>query len=154
LHGETGTSAVEFALVLPLFIVLIFGILHGGITMNRLLSLNQGAREGARLGATYDFEGDPDTWYEAVRSRIVAAAAGELGPGADICIRFVRDGALVPPSGAPGGFRTDCSVPAAAGLGSDPRVEVLVSRPGRFEFVFYGWDVVLVRDAVARYEGG
>ena len=47
----TGQSLVEFALVLPLFILLLFGVLDVGryVYMNSVLS--QAAREGARVAA-------------------------------------------------------------------------------------------------------
>ncbi|MFC2159366.1 TadE/TadG family type IV pilus assembly protein [Actinomycetota bacterium] len=48
---ENGASAVEFALVLPLLVVLIFGIFQFGIAYNNYIALTHAAREGARLAA-------------------------------------------------------------------------------------------------------
>jgi Flp pilus assembly protein TadG len=49
-HGN-GQALVEFALVLPVFLLMLFGLIDGGryVYMNSVLS--QAAREGARLGA-------------------------------------------------------------------------------------------------------
>ena len=49
--GRTGQGLVEFALVLPVFFLLLFGLIDVGryVYMNTVLS--QAAREGARLGA-------------------------------------------------------------------------------------------------------
>ena len=48
---RTGQALVEFALILPVFLLLLFGLIDVGryVYMNTVLS--QAAREGARLGA-------------------------------------------------------------------------------------------------------
>lgn len=54
-RGERGAAAVEFALVVPLLIVLLFGIIDFGFAINRYAIVNNAAREGVReasLGAT------------------------------------------------------------------------------------------------------
>lgn len=50
-RGEAGQSLVEFALVLPLLLLLLFGIFQFGAVFNSLITLNAAAREGARLMA-------------------------------------------------------------------------------------------------------
>jgi len=49
--GEKGASAVEFALIVSLLFVVLFGIIQFGIAFNRYQGLNAAAREGARLGS-------------------------------------------------------------------------------------------------------
>jgi hypothetical protein len=49
--GERGAGLAEFALVLPLLIVLIFGIFEFGIAFNRAQAIEAAAREGARLAS-------------------------------------------------------------------------------------------------------
>jgi hypothetical protein len=52
---EKGASAVEFALVLPLFLTLVFGIVEAGWLFAQLNDVRHGVREGARLAAVdYD----------------------------------------------------------------------------------------------------
>ena len=46
-----GTTTVEFALVAPLLIFLLFGIIEFGIMVKNVVGLNQAAREGARVAA-------------------------------------------------------------------------------------------------------
>jgi len=41
----------EFALVLPIFIVLVFGIIQFGLALNRVQAYQAAAREGARVGS-------------------------------------------------------------------------------------------------------
>jgi Flp pilus assembly pilin Flp len=45
---ERGAVAVEFALVLPLLLTLVFGIVQFGLALNTKLTLTHAAREGAR----------------------------------------------------------------------------------------------------------
>jgi len=50
-RSRRGQALVEFALVLPIFLVMLFGVIDGGrfVYMNSVLS--QAAREGARVGS-------------------------------------------------------------------------------------------------------
>ena len=46
---------VELAIVLPLFMVLVFGVIEFGITYNNLITIRQGTREAVRQGAVGNF---------------------------------------------------------------------------------------------------
>lgn len=46
---DRGAAAVEFALLLPLLLLLVFGIIDFGRALNAQITLTQAAREGARL---------------------------------------------------------------------------------------------------------
>lgn len=48
---------VELALILPIFLVLVFGVIEFGITYNNLITIRQGTREAARQGAVGNFGG-------------------------------------------------------------------------------------------------
>jgi len=48
---QSGAAAVELALVLPILLVLVFGIVDFGRAYNAKISLTQAAREGARVRA-------------------------------------------------------------------------------------------------------
>ncbi len=48
---SAGQSLVEFALVLPIFILLLFGLIDGGRLVYQHSVLSQAAREGARLAS-------------------------------------------------------------------------------------------------------
>lgn len=50
---EGGAVAVEFALLLPLMIVILFAIIEFGIAITHLLAYSSGAREGARYAAVH-----------------------------------------------------------------------------------------------------
>jgi Flp pilus assembly protein TadG len=67
--GDRGATAVEFALLLPLLLLMVFGLIDFGRALNAQLTLTQAAREGARLAAL----GAPPP---AVTARTQTAAAG------------------------------------------------------------------------------
>jgi hypothetical protein len=60
--GERGAAAVEFALVIPLVVMVVLALTDYGIWYTDSVSLKHGTREGARQGAVGDFpgcEGEP-----------------------------------------------------------------------------------------------
>ena len=73
---ERGAAAVEFALVLPLLLALVFGIVEFGWTFNQQISLSNAARESARFMAIHYAEAGAKA--EAIAQGIAAAptAAG------------------------------------------------------------------------------
>lgn len=55
-HNEKGAAAVEFALLLPILMMIIIGILTFGIIFNSYLQITHAAREGVRwavLGSSH-----------------------------------------------------------------------------------------------------
>ena len=68
-HRSTGQSLVEFALVLPLFLLILAGIVDFGTALATSITVTNAAREGARLGAV-----NPST--SAITARVNAVASG------------------------------------------------------------------------------
>jgi Flp pilus assembly protein TadG len=58
-HNETGQTMTEFAIVLPLLVVLLFGIIQFGILFNNYVTLTDAVRSGAREGAVSRNDADP-----------------------------------------------------------------------------------------------
>jgi len=83
LSSDDGASAVEFALVLMLLVMLLFGIIQYGYTFFEYVQVAHSAREAVRWGAL----GSTDA---VIRSK-AAAAAPALG--ADATVAIVRTGA-------------------------------------------------------------
>lgn len=50
LRSESGASAVEFALLLPVLMMILFGIIEFGFALYQQAVLTNASREGARLG--------------------------------------------------------------------------------------------------------
>lgn len=81
-HKERGASAVEFAIVLPVLLTLVFGIIDYGALFFDSIGLKQGSREGARQAAVVRF--DPScsgTSYAAIACSVVRASDNVLGQG-------------------------------------------------------------------------
>ncbi len=51
LRDERGASAVEFALTLPVLVMILVGTLEFGMAYNQYLAITHAAREGARMAA-------------------------------------------------------------------------------------------------------
>ena len=57
-NKEGGQSLVEFALVLPIFLLVLFAIVDFGMAFHAWITVTNSAREGARLGAVRASEDD------------------------------------------------------------------------------------------------
>ncbi len=57
---ETGATLVEFALILPILLVVILGITEFGLAFKDFLSVSNAAREGARIASSAGNEPDAD----------------------------------------------------------------------------------------------
>jgi len=155
-----GASAVEFALVLPVLLLLVFGVIYFGFAFNTKMTLTQSAREGARLGATFpvDETGAPtDDWYAAVFARIGDSAFGDAGLGnspREICVGYVGPAGGTPQWRTSGPIlESQCEVDVSPEVAAEPHVRVLVARVVPLEFIVATPDVRVVATAVARYEG-
>jgi Flp pilus assembly protein TadG len=56
LKSQRGASAVEFAILIPVIVMLFFAIFEFGIAFNNYIALTHAAREGARLAAVAEEE--------------------------------------------------------------------------------------------------
>jgi Flp pilus assembly protein TadG len=79
MFNERGASAVEFALLLPLLMMILFGIIEFGMALYRQAILTNASREGARLGIVQSV---PTITSGQINTRIDAylTAAG-IAPG-------------------------------------------------------------------------
>lgn len=93
-EGEAGTAVVEFALIVPVLLLIVFGILDFGRALNYLNDSTQLARSGARWAIVDKSFADLDKWdgspctgslQECIRDNGVT---GELRDNATVCIEF------------------------------------------------------------------
>jgi Flp pilus assembly protein TadG len=73
---ERGQAVTEFAVVLPLLAVMLFGIIQGGITLNHYLTLTDAVRAGARAASVNAGLGAAGATAEATQA--MQDAAGSL----------------------------------------------------------------------------
>jgi Flp pilus assembly protein TadG len=71
MKNEQGQTMTEFALVLPILIVLLFGIIQFGIAFNNYVTLTDAVRAGARKAAVSRQTSDP---AGACKAAVLAAA--------------------------------------------------------------------------------
>ena len=74
MRGQHGQTMVEFAIVLPIFLLLLLGIAQGGIAFNNYIQLTDATRAGARYGAPLACSGTCDR-STLVTSKVKASAA-------------------------------------------------------------------------------
>ncbi len=112
--SERGAAMVEFVIVLPILIVLIFGIVQASIGYNRLQALHAAAREGARVASV------PGSTQGEVNSAVTNALVGvnfDSTPGAP----------TVSPGGCAGRFGETVTVTVSATY--TVNIPLLLSRP-------------------------
>lgn len=73
LRSEQGQTAVEFALIAPMLIVLLLGVVQFGIAFNHYLTITDAARAGARKAIVLRFSGGS---VNDVKDAVRAAAPG------------------------------------------------------------------------------
>jgi len=74
LRREEGAAAVEFALIVGLLAILVFGLLEYGLAFWQVQNLRAAAREGARVAAVRGDDGE-------ISDAMVSSSAGSLDPG-------------------------------------------------------------------------
>jgi Flp pilus assembly protein TadG len=74
LKTDRGAAAVELALVLPVLLLMLFGVIDFGRMLNTQLRLTEAAREGARAAAL----------RQPATTRVQAATSGLTGVTADV----------------------------------------------------------------------
>ncbi|MEX2236491.1 MAG: TadE family protein [Dehalococcoidia bacterium] len=78
-RGERGQALVEFALVLPLLLIMLFGIIDFGRALQTYITINNASREGARFGSI----SPSGNIQQKVRT-----AAGDFGDDVTIVVSF------------------------------------------------------------------
>lgn len=158
-RGSRGASLVEFALILPVFVVLIFGMITGGIALSQQNSIENAVREASRFAAVSPISGTPPdvaAYLDGVITQVEDAATGDLADsvdGKEICVAFYdgtqftsreKIGANAPADGV-GDCFTD-------NLGSAVRTQVYATRQTEIGAIFFDVPITLESQSVSRYE--
>lgn len=85
-NSEKGASLVEFAIVLPILLTLVFGIMEAGWLFGQVVEVNNAVREGARLAVV-----DYGTATEVANE---TCARADLSGGAGATIDVTRSATL------------------------------------------------------------
>lgn len=115
---ERGAAAVEFALVLPVLVLLLFGIVFFAIGYNRKQGLQAAAREGARLAAL------PQSTQGDITGRVKDALDGVVDPD-DVSVAI----------SLPGTHPCDLQP-------SGTRVKVTVTAPFTYDIPLFGSETI------------
>jgi len=93
--SERGQTMTEFAMVLPLMVVLLFGVIQFGIAFNHYLALTDAVRAGARKGAVSRESGNPtgdcvtaarNAGADLKQTSLAVTCSSTWQPGADVTV--------------------------------------------------------------------
>lgn len=156
-RGDSGAAAVEFALLFPLFLLIVFGVINMGFGFNQKINLTQAAREASRYGATLSFDaagGDVDDWLQKVTDVALSAGGDDLAPtrpGRYVCIAHVdNDGNVNSQVTGTGGPSSNAL--CYADNRTDARVQVVVRSQTVLDFVLWGGAISIGSSSVTHYE--
>ena len=125
-RGEEGQAALEFMLVLPIFILLFLLVVDLGMLMYEYVSVANAVREGARYGAVNC--GDGECSVDKVKTRTISRSGGILSDPKDLQLSWVNNN--------------------GDGLNYGQGDSVVVRANHRYDFLFFpgGMDVVSCAD--------
>ncbi len=154
---ERGAVAVEFALVLPLLMALLVGIMTAGLGYNRILGVADGVHEGARFGATTVSTG---SWGPKVQQQTIDLTALNL-PGKPpvvtpslVCTQLISAPSTVVQSSSCNLTTAPPATPTGVVAGTCV-VKVWAEIPVTFNLVLLGsYTKTVSRQSVALYERG
>ena len=164
-RGEDGAAAVEFAMVLPVLVIVVLGIVTGGLSYSNAIGVQNAVREGARFGATGDVT--QVSWSSDVIARVRATQFDDGTTAADsgtsVCVQLFKAPSTVskwecsigqddgPVITAPATTSDVPAVPANLTAGACI-VRVLAARKFEINGGLASWDGTIVRGSTALYE--
>lgn len=159
-NTDDGAAAVEFALLLPIFLLILFGVIFFGFAFNTKINLTQTARETSRYGATLSLKasapgnsGTIDTWLTKVTDVAKSAGGDDLTSTSDgryICVAMVTSGVTKSLTTGTGGPAS--SAPCYSDGRTDNRVQVVVRTNAIFNGLIFGGTITLDSSSTTKYE--
>jgi Flp pilus assembly protein TadG len=128
---EDGQSLVEFALVIPIFLLVLFAIVDFGMAFHAWITVTNSAREGARVGAVRATSGEieqrvRDTATSLDQANLTVGVSNAEGqPGESVVVDVSYDYSLMTPLADLLNMVSGGTIPATLGLSStaDMRLE-------------------------------
>jgi hypothetical protein len=148
---QRGAVAVEFALVLPLFVTLLLGVFTAGLAYSDQLSISNAAREGSRMGAAADYTNG--SWAGDVRERVHQVYFNSTSDLTDdqICVRLLDSSGSSLASATGANCGSEPPTPDSVADGSCV-IKVWVRKPARILFgVVPDAKVTLAANSVSYY---
>jgi hypothetical protein len=111
-RGEDGAVLIEAAFVLPVLVLVVFGIIEFGFAFKDAQTVTSATRTGARVGATLARQASPNDYLTAVKAAVQGALKNNIG---DSQIQYLTVYKANQTTGQPvsgGGFEgcsTDCA---------------------------------------------
>jgi Flp pilus assembly protein TadG len=102
-QDERGQNLVEFALIVPFFLLLVFAIVDFGMGFHAYITITNSAREGARLGAVGGTAGEIETKVRSTADSLdddkmtVTVVNAEGDPGEEVEVQVEYDYDLITP---------------------------------------------------------
>ena len=171
---ERGATLVEFALVMPVFFMMVLGMFSGGQSYDRKLRLTNGAREASRYGATLPvsnfsapFTAPATTslqaWLVSVADAAVQNAEGTLNSsvsGREVCVAYVYPtGTAATPNDRTTRLVRNTTQTFSNSTcftdnrpATERRVQVQLRRPGRIQGLFFVINLNLRSETLTRFE--
>jgi Flp pilus assembly protein TadG len=155
-RAERGAVAVEFALIVPMLIMLLMGVTTTGLTYSDHLAISNGAREGSRFGAALDYSTGGSAWADAVQSRVVQVYANGSSTlsSSQVCVQLETSTGTV--LAVPTAQGTDCGTtptsPTSMTTGTCV-VKVWVRKPASINLVIFSLPTFTISSKSVAYYG-
>ena len=163
-HDDRGAVALEFALIVPLLLMLLLGIVTAGLTYSHANGLANAVREGSRFGASADASSAVAAqWATDVVSQVRATQFDDPAELTTVCVQLWKigtgavagTGTCVTPTGGPTlVLPATASAEPAVPSGPDGScvVRVIAARRFTINIALASWNDVTVSQSIARYE--
>ena len=153
-RSEAGASAVEFALVVPLLVMLLLGLTTAGMGISNALGTTDAVREGSRYGATTSTSPVPAgyaSWSAAVQAKTVGLSAGSVPNSNQVCVKLMKGTSTVLQQSTCSFSTSEPATPTSV-TSTDCVVKVWARIPVTVNIGVTSWDIYVIRSSVARYE--
>ena len=162
--GDHGAVLVEFALVMPILMMMLFGLVTAGMAWNQNLSLSTAARSGARYAATLNTAQytTMDDYLDAVAQRVIDSSEGNLDSTVTsrvICVAYWHESGSDTHDTNASRTLTNTTVTRSTttpcftdNQSGDKRIQVSVQRTGTIQTGLWTRTVTLSQKVVFRYE--